>query len=208
MVIGEVALIRTGIVVSRLKKETIQSQTSYYKVLNLKAVADEGYIIKENIEETELPCIEKENCFTQMGDILVRLSSPYTAVMIKEKELCDLVIPSHFAVIRVDKTKAIPEYVYWLLKRDKNIGRIILSSSGSTALGTISSGALANLPMKEISLSKQKAIGELLLLMEREQELLNKLSAQKEQFMKFNEKFFRQASFFFEKKSIVIKKKL
>ena len=186
MVIGEVALIRTGIVVSRLKKETIQSQTSYYKVLNLKAVADEGYIIKENIEETERPYIEKENCFTQMGDILVRLSSPYTAVMIKEKELCDLVIPSHFAVIRVDKTKAIPEYVYWLLKRDKNIGRIILSSSGSTALGTISSGALANLPMKEISLSKQKAIGELLLLMEREQELLNKLSAKKEQFMKLS----------------------
>jgi restriction endonuclease S subunit len=140
----------------------------------------------EYIEEMELPYIEKGDCFTQIGDILVRLSAPYTAVMIKNKEQCGLVIPSHFAVIRVDKIKASPEYVYWLLKRDKNLGRIILSSSGSTALGTISSGALANLPMKVVPMRKQKAIGELLLLMEREQELLNKLSAQKEQFTKLS----------------------
>ena len=186
MIIGDVALIRTGIVISRLKKEGLKNNTSYYKVLNLKAVADEGYIMPEYIEEMELPYIEKGDCFTQMGDILVRLSVPYTAVMIKNKEQCGLVIPSHFAVIRVDKTKAVPEYVYWLLKRDKNLGRIILSSSGSTALGTISSGALINLPMKEMPIQKQKAIGELLLLMEREQELLNNLSTHKEQFMKLS----------------------
>ena len=186
MIIGDVALIRTGVVISRLKKDGQKNYTSYYKVLNLKAVADEGYIMPEYIEEMELPYIEKGDCFTQMGDILVRLSAPYTAVMIKNKEQCGLVIPSHFAVIRVDKIKASPEYVYWLLKRDKNLERIILSSSGSTALGTISSGALANLPMKFVSMRKQKAIGELLLLMEREQELLNKLSAQKEQFMKLS----------------------
>ena len=186
MIIGDVALIRTGVVISRLKKDGQKNYTSYYKVLNLKAVADEGYIMPEYIEEMELPYIEKGDCFTQMGDILVRLSAPYTAVMIKNKEQCGLVIPSHFAVIRVDKIKASPEYVYWLLKRDKNLGRIILSSSGSTALGTISSGALANLPMKFVPMRKQKAIGELLLLMEREQELLNKLSAQKEQFMKLS----------------------
>ena len=186
MIIGDVALIRTGVVISRLKKDGQKNYTSYYKVLNLKAVADEGYIMPEYIEEMDLPYIEKGDCFTQMGDILVRLSAPYTAVMIKNKEQCGLVIPSHFAVIRVDKIKASPEYVYWLLKRDKNLGRIILSSSGSTALGTISSGALANLPMKFVPMRKQKAIGELLLLMEREQELLNKLSAQKEQFMKLS----------------------
>ena len=186
MLIGEITSIRTGIVVSRLKRDTIKNRTSYYNVLNLKSIADEGYIMHQYIEEMELPFIDKDDCFTKMGDILVRLSAPYTAVMIKDKKDCGLVIPSHFAVIRVDKTRAVPEYVYWLLKRDKNNGRIVLSSSGSTALGTISSGALMNLPMKEMSMRKQKAIGELLLLMEREQELLNKLSAQKEQFMKLS----------------------
>ena len=48
-------------------------------------MADEGYIMPEYIEEMELPYIEKGDCFTQMGDILVRLSAPYTAVMIKNK---------------------------------------------------------------------------------------------------------------------------
>ena len=186
MLIGEIASIRTGIVVSRLKKDMLKNRTSYYNVLNLKAIADEGYIMYQYIEEMELPYIDKDDCFTKMGDVLVRLSAPYTAVVIKDKKYCGLLIPSHFAVIRVDKTKAVPEYVYWLLKRDKNLGRIILSSSGSTALGTISSGALANLPMKEIPLKKQKVIGELLLLMEREQKLLNKLLEQKEQFMKLS----------------------
>ena len=186
MVIREIALIRTGIVVSRLKNDKAKPHDSRYRLLNLKSVADDGRIISNYIEESLLPYIEKEDCFTQMGDILVRLSAPYTAVIIKDKKHCGLLIPSHFAVVRVDKTKAVPEYVYWLLKRDKNLGRIILSSSGSTALGTISSGALASLPMKEMSMRKQKAIGELLLLMEREQELLNNLSAQKEQFMKLS----------------------
>ena len=114
-----------------------------------------------------------------MGDILVRLSAPYTAVLIERPELCGIVVPSHFVIIRVDKRFASPEYIYWSLKRDKNRITMMQNSSGSTAFGTISSGLIASLPITLLPLNEQNIMGNLLRLTEREQELLNKLAVEK-----------------------------
>ena len=153
-------------------------------MLNLKCVASEGYINKEYVEDYESSLPLKLDCLTQMGDILVRLSAPYTAVLIKEQDLCGLVIPSHFAIIRVNRRIVLPEYMYWTLGRDKINVRIKQNSSGSTAFGTISSGAIAGLPIRIIPIEKQRILGELLRLTEREQELLYKLSTEKEKYNK------------------------
>lgn len=182
--IGEVATIRTGVVTARKKVEQNAIIRYQYKMLNLKCVASEGYINKEYVENYESSLPLKLDCLTQMGDILVRLSAPYTAVLIKEQDLCGLVIPSHFAIIRVNRRIVLPEYMYWTLGRDKINVRIKQNSSGSTAFGTISSGAIAGLPIRIIPIEKQRVLGELLRLTEREQELLYKLSTEKEKYNK------------------------
>ena len=51
--------------------------------------------------------------------------------------------------------------------------------SGSTAFGTISSGFIANLEMRDIPIAEQKVVGNILLLAEKEQELLYKLAEAK-----------------------------
>ena len=88
MTIGEIAVVRTGLVTAREKKKVSSSQTCEYRVLNLKCISDEGYIIKAYIETEEYPIGLKDDCITQMGDILIRLSAPYTAVLIDQSELC------------------------------------------------------------------------------------------------------------------------
>ena len=50
MTIGEIAVIRTGLVTVREKKKISSSQVCEYRVVNLKCIADEGYINKKHIE--------------------------------------------------------------------------------------------------------------------------------------------------------------
>lgn len=182
MTINDVAVVRTGLVTARKKKNESSLKTYEYQLLNLKCIANEGYIEKTYIEPYELSEELKEDYLTQMGDILVRLSAPYTVVIIDRLDLCRIVVPSHFAIIRVDKRYAVPEYVFWSLRRDKN--KIIMkqNSSGSTAFGTISSGLISSLPITLLPLQEQKMVGKLMILSEREQELMQKLAIEKKKY--------------------------
>ena len=182
MTIGEIAVVRTGLVTARKKKLVASLQTYEYRLLNLKCIVEEGRIDKSNIESYELSEELKEDYLTRMGDILVRLSVPYTAVLIDQPDLCGIVVPSHFAIIRVDNRYAVPEYVFWSLRRDKNRITMMQNSSGSTAFGTISSGLIASLPITLLPLHEQQIIGDLLHLSEREQELLSKLAEEKKMY--------------------------
>lgn len=182
MQLEELASVRTGLVTARKKPKENQRAVKKYKLLNLKCINTTGYLDTRYIEEYSSAEILKSDFLTQKGDILVRLSTPYTAVMIKEKSECGYLVPSHFAIIRVDKTKALPEYVLWFLKRESTLQKILQNSSGSSAFGTISSGFLASLKIREIPIEKQAVVGKLLLLSEKEQKLLHDLVKQKEIF--------------------------
>ena len=153
-----------------------------YSLINLKCINSSGYLNTTVAEEYLSSEVLKADFFTQKGDILVRLSAPYTAVMIKEDSECGYLVPSHFAIIRVDKAKALSEYVLWFLKRESTLQKILQNSSGSSAFGTISSGFLASLKIREIPIEKQAVVGKLLLLSEKEQKLLHDLAKQKEIF--------------------------
>ena len=182
MTINDISVVRTGLVTARKKKNDSSLKTYEYRLLNLKCIANEGYIEKTYIEPYELSEELKEDYLTRMGDILVRLSAPYTVVMINQSDLCGIVVPSHFAIIRVDKRYAVPEYVFWSLRRDKNKIIMMQNSSGSTAFGTISSGLISSLPITLLPLQEQKMVGNLMILSEREQELMQKLAIEKKKY--------------------------
>ena len=75
MTIGEIAVVRTGLVTARKKKIASSLQAYEYRLLNLKCIANEGYIEKDYIEPYEVSGKLKDDYLTRMGDILVRLSS-------------------------------------------------------------------------------------------------------------------------------------
>lgn len=179
MKLKQIADIRTGIVVARKKatEESIFRKT--YKMINLKCINDKGYIDFTMAEEYEANEILSNEFLTKKGDILIRLSVPYTSIIIKKTDEEGYVIPSHFAIIRVDPNIAVPEYVLWLIRSSKVQQQIRMNNSGSSGFGTISSGFFANLDIALPSVRRQKAVGELLMLSEREQELLHLLSEEK-----------------------------
>ena len=100
--------------------------------------------------------------------------------MITKKEWCEYLVPSHFAIIRVNKEVASPEYILWLLKRESTKQKILQNISGTGAFGTINSKFFNSLPVRNLPLNKQRVIGQMQILSEKEQELLHKLTAQKE----------------------------
>lgn len=180
MQLQDLASVRTGLVTARKKPKGNQKTKKTYSLLNLKCISSEGYINTEYTEEYLSSEILKSDFLTQKGDILMRLSTPYTATMIKEDKECGYLVPSHFVIIRVDKRKALPEYILWFLKRESTHQQILQNSSGSSAFGTISSGFIASLKIRGLPIKEQKIIGELQLLSEREQKLLHVLAKQKE----------------------------
>lgn len=180
MQLGELASVRTGLVTARKKPKENQQPAKTYSLLNLKCITPAGFLSTRYSEEYASAETLKSDFITQKGDILVRLSAPYTAVMIKDGSECGYLVPSHFAIIRVDCAKALPEYLLWYLKKDSTRQQIFQNSSGSTAFGTISSGFLASLDVRDLPINKQAIIGQLLLLSDQEQELLHKLAEQKE----------------------------
>ena len=182
MIISDVAVVRTGLVTARKKKTADGSKSFEYALLNLKCISPDGYIDSTQLESYEISEELKDEYLTQHGDILVRLSTPYTAVLIDRSELCGLVVPSHFAIIRVERRYALPEYIFWTLRRDKNRIAMMQNSSGSAAFGTISSGLIASLPITLLPLSEQQILGALMCLFDREQELLDRLSAEKKKY--------------------------
>ena len=182
MIISDIAVIRTGLVTTRKKRDSNGSKAFKYALLNLKCVSPEGNIDITQLESYELSEELKDDYLTQYGDILVRLSSPYTAVFINRNELCGLVVPSHFAIIRTNQQYALPEYILWTLRQGENRIAMIQNSSGSATFGTISSGLIASLKITLLPLHEQQILGNLMILSEREQELFDKLSMEKKKY--------------------------
>ena len=154
-----------------------------YKMLNLKCIAAEGYIDLAFAEEYQAKEKLKPELFTQEDDVLIRLSFPYTSVLIDDNS-CGLVVPSHFAIIRANRKEVLPEYILWFLRRESTYQQILQNSSGSSAFGRISSGFIGSLNIRIFSKEKQKALGQLLLLSNKEQELLYRLAKEKAVFNK------------------------
>jgi len=169
-------VIRTGLTLSR--KEALPGKNSQiYRAISLKNVTEDGQILLTGIENYSAVEALKEEYFTKNGDILLRLSAPYTAAVVTEKEI-DLLVPSHFAIIRT-KEMIDPNYLcWWFSKKRKWFNKV---ASGGAMMGTISSGYVAQMQFEPPPLDKQRIIGHMFELVNREQQLLLLLAKKKKQ---------------------------
>ena len=113
----------------------------------------------------------KDDYFAQVGDVLIRLTAPYTATVISE-ENAGAVVSSHYAIIRC-KESINPWYLFWWLKQNRDL--FYKEASGGVLLGTISSNVIAEIPIKVIPFDQQKKIAELIQTSRREKGLVIKL---------------------------------
>ena len=180
MKLNDLSSVRTGLVLSRKEAKTAD-KSHEYRLLNLKSVSEDGTII---IDET-IPFYASEelspNYLTQIGDIVVKTSEPYTAAFITE-EYEGLVIPSHFVVVRVDEAKTLPQYIAWYLNKDRIKKAFRMSCTGT--LKQIKPSMVGETDIKLPTHERQRQVVELYELSRKEIQLLEKLMRQKEAYYK------------------------
>lgn len=180
--LDEAAVINTGLVTARKQARGVSDSIIQYKLLNLKAINSKGFIEDSLLDDFETLEEIKPIYITQMGDVVVRLTSPFTAVLIDEMHT-GMIVPSHFVVIRTDAKKIIPEYLFWLLNTEK-VKQQLHQNISSTMIGTVKPMAYAALNIQQITLAEQRKITDIYLLSKRELMLLNQLIKQKELYYK------------------------
>lgn len=175
MRLGNVAQVRSGLVLAR---KQARERTAYrYPLLNLKCIHPSGYIDTDLCEMFDsVECLNPEY-LTHKGDVVVRLTIPYTAVLITDN-LEGYVIPSSFVVIRSDRSVLLPEYLIWLLNSQK-VKKQMYEGAVSNMLGAVKPRYFADYEIDEIPTSRQIILADLNRLAKRELQLMEKLAAEK-----------------------------
>ena len=178
MKLGIVATIRSGLVLSR--KLSRELSPFRYPLLNLRAIHPDGYILSDSLEVFYATEPLRQEYLTQRGDIIIRLSIPYTAILI-DSDMVGTVVSSNFAIIRLNQGYILPEYLLWLLNT-ADTKKKIYESSSSNMLSAVRPTFFAELEILPLTLADQEKVAELNLLAREEIRLLKKLADEKERY--------------------------
>ena len=178
MKLRDIAEIKTGLVLARKAADPDDVTALTYKQLNLTCIREHGEI---DIAAMDIFFSTEElgyNYLTHPGDVIVRLSAPYTAVLITE-ETQGFVVSSHFCMIRVRKGKSVPEYLKWLLNSQMVKAQIAKNSTGVT-YASIKPSFYSELEIKPLTVADQKKIAWIYSTGQKELALLDELKDNKE----------------------------
>ncbi|KON85664.1 restriction endonuclease [Sporosarcina globispora] len=182
MLLGDIAEIKTGLVLSR-KKATIEFNVeATYKLLTLKNIDEYGSFNDEPFEEFQSSEDLEERYFTNEGDVLMRLSYPNTSICVGKKQ-SGLLVPSYFAIIKVDHNQFLPEFIAWYLNLD-TVKKELERSQAGTRIPSTNTNVLKTISVSPIALHKQQTLTALLKLHNKEKELYEKLIKEKDQLFK------------------------
>lgn len=174
LVLGDIAYIRAGLVITRKKAMISDNVNAIYKMFTIKNIDSP----KEEYEEFKSNDVLSPQHFTQVGDILFRLNYPYSAVFIDETK-AGLLIPSTFAVIKVQVEYFLPEYIAWYMNT-AFVKKELEKGQAGTRIPSTNKATLSAIPIESIELEKQRNIVQLYKLHLQEKQLLKSLIDEKE----------------------------
>lgn len=180
MKLGELATVRSGLVLSRKQAREGKPVKRQYPLLSFRAIHPNGYIDMEQLDGFDAAEQLSPEYLTQIGDVIIRLTSPYTAVLIDEAS-AGMVVSSNFVIIRANRSRLLPGYLVWLINTPK-IRKAIYENTSSNMLGAINARFFSEFEIPPLSILQQQKIAELHLLAKKETALLRQLSAEKERY--------------------------
>lgn len=178
MKLGEIASVRSGLVLSR--KLARENPAQRYRLLNLRSITPEGYIDMNETDVFDAKEPLPREYLSQVGDIVIRLSAPYTAVLVDE-ESEGMVVSSNFVIVRTDPQELLPEFLYWLLNTSEVKHRMFENSS-SNMLGAVKPKFFADYEITPLPIPEQQKIAAINALAKAESKLLRQLANAKEQY--------------------------
>lgn len=178
MKLGNIATVRSGLVLSR--KQAREVSDIRYPLLNLRSINSGGYIDVKQLDVFIAAEYLSPEYLSQDGDVIIRLSAPYTAVLIDEAT-SGMVVSSNFVIIRADRNELLPEYLYWLINTPK-VKRSIYENTSSNMLGAIKAKYFSDFEVPFLPIAKQQQIAAMNELALKETRLLRKLADEKERY--------------------------
>lgn len=158
------ASVRSGLVLSRKKSKGGEGEL--YALLTLRSVKEEGVLdmsaVDMYVSTSVLPSVYQ----TAVGDVVVRLTWPYSAVLIDEQS-SGMLVSSHFVIIRTDREKLNPGYLHWVLNR-QSTRRLIYENTSANMLNAVRPQFFSELKISLPPMVEQRKIAELQLLTRRE----------------------------------------
>lgn len=178
MRLADCASVRSGLVLAR--KQAKLPTGNRYSLINLRSVQQDGSIDLSEIDVYDAKEPLKGEYLSQEGDVIVRLTAPYTAVLIDDTT-SNMVVSSNFVIIRACSRKLVPGYLYWLLNT-REMKRRIFENTTSNMLGAVKAKYLAELELPSLPIQEQIRIAQLHLLANREGRLLRQLAQEKQKY--------------------------
>ena len=178
MRLKEIATIRTGLVLSRKKAALHEPVKHCYKQITLKSFFNsitlhsqyfDDFFSVEEIDHTYL---------SQIGDIVVRLREPNTAVYIDESS-AGLVIPSLMAIVRVQDSRVDNAFLAYYLNSGV-VKKALERELKGTTIPMIKTKDLEDLAIVLPPIEEQKKVVALMKLTQKELYLLDKLKQEKQ----------------------------
>ena len=181
MQLGCCAEIRSGLVLSR--KQAREKTENRYSLLTLKSIKSDATVSEGDLGVFDAVESLNKEYLTEIGDIIVRTSMPYTSVLI-DKKTYGMVVSSNFVIIRCYTDKLLPEYLFWFLNTE-TVKRDIFKNSAGNMLAAIKPQYFCDLEIEIPSLREQKLIADFNMTARKELELLERLKTEKEKLYQF-----------------------
>lgn len=171
--LGDISSITTGQVIKRKEARPGDVDAIQYRILTLKSFDEDGFLVKEELDTFKASEEIESKYITSKGDIVVRLSMPFTSITIDE-ESEGILIPSLFVAIRVNCNDILPSYLSLYLNSNKMKKQYIKEARGS-AIQILKTSAFKEFEIMIPDMSIQEQAVTLNELMMREKRLLQLL---------------------------------
>lgn len=171
--LGDISSITTGQVIKRKEARPGDVDAIQYRILTLKSFDEDGYLVKEELDSFKASEKIESKYITSKGDIVVRLSMPFTSITIDE-ESEGILIPSLFVVIRINSNDILPSYLSLYLNSNKMKKQYMREARG-TAIQILKTSAFKEFEIMLPDMSMQEQTVALNELMMREKRLLQLL---------------------------------
>ena len=178
--IADLAEVMVGLVLKRKEADPTTSNIYKYKALTLKSLNAEGWIDKDQLDIYESSENLDQRYLALEGDVLMKLTPPYTAVAI-DKEIQGSVVPAQFIIIRIKDKRIIPVYLAFYLNAADVKKEIVLGATG-TIIPMLKTSIIRELKIPILEMKKQRNIAEVSKLMVQERHLMSKLAETKEKY--------------------------
>ena len=126
------------------------------RVVVPKAITSEGVIDKSELPIEQLRVIPDEKRITQLGDIVIKLSTPYDSAIITE-EFVGCVVPSFCAIIR-NKSNVDTDYLQAFLS-SKLCKEQLKNQVAGTVMTILTVGKIRDVEIPFLAKAKQQEVG-------------------------------------------------